>query len=492
MEIRRLGQPELLAALHLTWEVFADEIAPTISPEGVASFQKFIKYDYISQVWQRGNLIFFGAYEGGELCGTLALRPDGHIVLFFVKKQYQGRGVGRMLYGAAYHCCAEMLHAGRMTVNAAPGAVDKYIHMGMRPVGQEQEKDGIRYVPMEMYVNLKMMGKTGQKSKAPWIALGVYALVLVLILSAIGISAVRDFRDESWSYNEPDDYWDSPGDFWDEFEDDMPYEDEVPYGDDQPYEYGGDGYEEEPSGIDAIPEDIAGNLPYEIEDELYTFSDEEKQSMVIEFHVNYPKISGLSDSGTEDKVNKILKARAMETVKRIYEDPVPEIKERVLGEQNPVLISYVEYKVCYASGDLISVAYNDLSYEGGQAYASQHLRTCNISLKNGTAYEVKDIVSLDNRFVDQWLRVMRSETGDDDFLSELDQAEMKKALEGDSREGVYVVNFFLDADGIEIGFDLNYEDGDPNDRGYVWVTAPFTLDEIREYASGSGFWKEIG
>ena len=68
---------------------------------------------------------------------------------------------------------------------------------------------------------------------------------------------------------------------------------------------------------------------------------------------------------------------------------------------------------------------------------------------------------------------------------------MKKALEGDSKEGVYVANFFLDADGIEIGFDLNYEEGDPNDRGYVWVTAPFTLDELREYASGSTFWNEI-
>ena len=482
MEIRRLGQSELLAALHLTWEVFADEIAPAISPEGVASFQKFIKYDYISQVWQRGNLIFFGAYEGEELCGTLALRPDGHIVLFFVKKQYQGQGAGRMLYGAAYHCCAELLRAGRMTVNAAPGAVDKYIHMGMRPVGQEQEKDGIRYVPMEMYVNLNMIAKTGQKSKAPWIALGVYALVLVLILSGIGISVGRDLREEIRGYNDSYDYRD------DEYGEDD-YRDDLPY--DYSEEYDSGGYEEELSGIAAIPEDIASNLPYEIEDELYTFSDEEKQSMVIEFHVNYPKISGLSDSGTEDKVNKILKARAMETVKKIYEDPVPEIKERVLGEQNPVLISYVEYKVCYASEDLISVAYNDLSYEGGQAYAYQHLRTCNISLKDGTAYEVKDIVSLDNRFVDQWLRVMRNETGDDDFLSELDQTEMKKALEGDSREGVYVVNFFLDADGIEIGFDLNYEDGDPNDQGYVWVTAPFTLDEIREYASGSGFWKEI-
>ena len=122
MDIRRLGQNELLPALHLAWEVFADEIAPTVSPEGVESFSKFIKYDYISQIWQRGHLIFFGAYEDGEICGMLALRADGHIALFFVKKQYQGRGAGRMLFGAAYHCCAELLLADRMTVNAAPGA----------------------------------------------------------------------------------------------------------------------------------------------------------------------------------------------------------------------------------------------------------------------------------------------------------------------------------------------------------------------------------
>lgn len=50
MEIRLLKEPELLPALHLVWEVFAAEIAPTCTPQGVESFQKFIKYDYISQV----------------------------------------------------------------------------------------------------------------------------------------------------------------------------------------------------------------------------------------------------------------------------------------------------------------------------------------------------------------------------------------------------------------------------------------------------------
>ena len=96
MEIRMLQQPELLPALRLVWEVYADTIAPASTPEGVASFQKFIKYDYISQLWQRGQLVFFGAFEGGELCGTLSIRPDGHIALFFVNK---GSGV----------CCSSML-----------------------------------------------------------------------------------------------------------------------------------------------------------------------------------------------------------------------------------------------------------------------------------------------------------------------------------------------------------------------------------------------
>ena len=129
MEIRILQQPELLPALRLVWEVYADAIAPKSTPEGVASFQKFIKYDYISQIWKRGDLIFFGAYDGAALCGTLALRQDGHIALFFVAKERQGQGIGRLLFQQAYYHCAQYLHAGRLTVNAAPDAADLYIHM---------------------------------------------------------------------------------------------------------------------------------------------------------------------------------------------------------------------------------------------------------------------------------------------------------------------------------------------------------------------------
>ena len=194
MEIRILQQPELLPALHLVWEVYADAIAPSSTPEGVASFQKFIKYDYISQVWQRGELIFLGAYEAGTLCGTLALRPDGHIALFFVEKERQGQGIGRLLFQYAYQYCAEHLHTGRLTVNAAPEAVERYVHMGMRPISGEQEREGIRYIPMEMYVNLGMVTPKSHGAKTPWIALGVFGVVLVLMLTFIGVNAYREFR----------------------------------------------------------------------------------------------------------------------------------------------------------------------------------------------------------------------------------------------------------------------------------------------------------
>ena len=181
----------------------------------------------------------------------------------------------------------------------------------------------------------------------------------------------------------------------------------------------------------------------------------------------------------------------MESVKRIYDDPAPEIKERVLGEEYAILIDYVDYKVCYASEDVLSVVYEDYCYEGGQDYYVQHLRTCNISLKDGKVYEVKEIVELSDKFLEEWLVRMRSEAGDDRFLSEADMNTLKKALEGDSQNGVYDVSFFLDADGIEIGFDLNYASDDENNRGYVWVTAPFTFEEMGEYGSGSNLWEKL-
>lgn len=478
MEIKILQMPEILPALHLVWEVFAEEIMPACKPEGVESFRKFIKYDYISKIWQEGKLVFFGAFEGGEMCGTLAVRPDGHIALFFVKKQWQGRGVGRQLFQSAYLFCRNQLKVSRITVNAEPKAVEKYIHLGMHVVSDVCERDGMTYVPMEMSIDDGMPVQK-KKSKAPWIALGIYAAFLIFILIITAVIVKDKFRAESQGRNRAYGYGDDFGRNW------------PSYGSED--EDDGDGAVEQEglSGTDSIPEYIAEDLSYEIENDKYVYSGEGMQSAMVEFNVTYPKITGLADAKTEKAINNSLKKAAKETVERIYDNPSPEIKERVISESTPLLIDYVSYRVCYASEDILSVVYDDSAYEGGPNYYTQHLKTCNINMKDGTVYEVKDIIKLNDAFMEKWLETMRQEAGNQEFLSELDLKTMREALEGNSQDGVYVVNFFLDKEGIEIGFDLNYAVDDPNNLKYVWVTAPFTFEEIEEYAKDDDFWKYV-
>ena len=101
-------------------------------------------------------------------------------------------------------------------------------------------------------------------------------------------------------------------------------------------------------------------------------------------------------------------------------------------------------------------------------------------------------MDLSGEFLNEWAQGMRDEADNEEFLSELDQDAMKNMLEGHSEDGAYVPNFFVYADGIEIGFDLNYPEGDANDLGYIWVTAPFELEELEAYQTDSEFWSMIG
>ncbi len=57
MDVRILQQHEILPALHLVWEVFAEDVAPAYTPEGVAQFQEFIKYDNISRTCTRREIL---------------------------------------------------------------------------------------------------------------------------------------------------------------------------------------------------------------------------------------------------------------------------------------------------------------------------------------------------------------------------------------------------------------------------------------------------
>ena len=140
MEIRLLSRPERPAAIQLIWAAFLRYEAPDYSPEGIEAFRRFIT-DEAS--WDR--LESFGAFEGGQLCGVIAVREHRtHIALFFVRKEWHRRGVGKALFQTMM---ADTPYP-EMTVHASPYAVEVYRRLGFFATDAERTENGIRYTPM--------------------------------------------------------------------------------------------------------------------------------------------------------------------------------------------------------------------------------------------------------------------------------------------------------------------------------------------------------
>ena len=85
--------------------------------------------------------------------------------------------------------------------------------------------------------------------------------------------------------------------------------------------------EDSTTGMAAVPSYIDEDLSYEITDQSYDYTDNEKETTVITFQVGYPEVTGLSSKKVEKKVNDAIRSCAMETVDKIYINPSEEIKE---------------------------------------------------------------------------------------------------------------------------------------------------------------------
>ena len=77
MNIRKIQIQELLPALHLAAEVFAEDVASAYTDEGVGRFHEFISYDSFREMFERQEVTIFGAFEGVQICGMIAVTNSG-------------------------------------------------------------------------------------------------------------------------------------------------------------------------------------------------------------------------------------------------------------------------------------------------------------------------------------------------------------------------------------------------------------------------------
>jgi len=151
MQICKIDIRELDKALELVWRVFEECDLEDYEPMGIQTFRYFIREENMKGMVSSGEMVFFGAFEGSQLIGVIAMRSGFHISLLFVERQYQRRGVAKRLVrrGAAF-CLEQNPGLRYITVNSSPKGKKAYEAMGFYELAQEQIRDGMRYTMMRI------------------------------------------------------------------------------------------------------------------------------------------------------------------------------------------------------------------------------------------------------------------------------------------------------------------------------------------------------
>ncbi|MNC21100.1 putative N-acetyltransferase YafP [compost metagenome] len=148
-DIRMLKPNELEEALCLVWEVFQEFEAPEYSEEGVEEFKVFIDPVSLRQKVGNNEFLIWGCFMNGKVIGVIASRPPCHISLLFVDKQFHRKGLAKAMFNEVLSYYRSFTGYTEVTVNSSPYAAEAYRRMGFADTAEEQEVNGIRFVPMK-------------------------------------------------------------------------------------------------------------------------------------------------------------------------------------------------------------------------------------------------------------------------------------------------------------------------------------------------------
>lgn len=131
---------------NLVLSIFNKFISPGFSLNGRQIFQDFVQPSAILERLETGKSFTLVAALGEKIIGTIEMRDGNHISLLFVADNYHRVGIARKLVSLAI----EKIKATEITVHSSPYALEIYKRMGFAQLEEEQEKDGIRYIPMKL------------------------------------------------------------------------------------------------------------------------------------------------------------------------------------------------------------------------------------------------------------------------------------------------------------------------------------------------------
>jgi len=135
--------------LKLVRDVHEEFEAYQYSAEGVREFQNFLEYANFKRLLDNSEMKMWGCFHNNNIIGTIATKGSNHISLLFVDKQYHRQGIARSLYRKVIEYYSKDENCSEITVNSSLYAVEAYKRLGFATTDTEQQKNGIRFVPMK-------------------------------------------------------------------------------------------------------------------------------------------------------------------------------------------------------------------------------------------------------------------------------------------------------------------------------------------------------
>lgn len=142
------------AVYELIKRVYDEFVAMDYSEVGNRFFYDWIEPSKIAQRQIDGRNLWV-AYEGSMLVGMVETRDNKYISLLFVDKAFQGRGIAKSLFKVALDEILERdPSTEKILVHSSPYSISVYKKLGFKETGTITEENGIRYLPMEMIIQV--------------------------------------------------------------------------------------------------------------------------------------------------------------------------------------------------------------------------------------------------------------------------------------------------------------------------------------------------
>jgi len=145
--IEKLKISEINQFSNMIINVFDEFVGKDYSTHGNNTFKDFIKPENVLDRFNGLNI--FVAKYNNEIIGVLEIRNNDHISLFFVKKDFHKQGIGKKLFEKYLETIKNNSEIKTITVNSSIYAEKIYGKLGFIKMNEIQEKNGIKYIPME-------------------------------------------------------------------------------------------------------------------------------------------------------------------------------------------------------------------------------------------------------------------------------------------------------------------------------------------------------